>query len=145
MQYRRGALLFLEIIHQISRLHGSKIDDLYPILSKITWPVAAIKSLRFALFILREMCLFRFECNFFLNVICNVSPLYTPKQYNKDRASNEISPNEMAKNLTITDYVTFFFKCVWCILTISEPCSKFLHSYQIRKGAEWYGMYVVLP
>ena len=29
---------------------GKKIDDLIPILSKITRPVAAIKSLRFALF-----------------------------------------------------------------------------------------------
>ena len=29
---------------------GKKIDDLNPILSKITRPVAAIKSLRFALF-----------------------------------------------------------------------------------------------
>ena len=29
---------------------GKKIDDLIPILSKITRPVAAIKSLKFALF-----------------------------------------------------------------------------------------------
>ena len=36
-------------LYQISRLHGQKIDDLNPILSKITRPVAAIKSLRFAL------------------------------------------------------------------------------------------------
>ena len=36
-------------LYQISRLHGQKIDDLNPILSKITRPVAAIKALRFAL------------------------------------------------------------------------------------------------
>ena len=32
---------------------GDKIDDLYQILSKITRPAAAIKSLSFALFIFR--------------------------------------------------------------------------------------------
>ena len=40
---------FLGVIHEIPRLHGQKIDDLIPIVSKITKPVAAIKSLRFAL------------------------------------------------------------------------------------------------
>ena len=38
------------VIHQISRLHGQKNDDLIPILSKNIRPVTAIKSLRFALF-----------------------------------------------------------------------------------------------
>ena len=48
--YGRGALIFFWVIHQNTRLHGQKIDDLIPILSKITRLVAAIKSLRFALF-----------------------------------------------------------------------------------------------
>ena len=46
--YISGTLLFFEIIHQISRPHGLKNDDLNPILSKITGLVAAIKFLRFA-------------------------------------------------------------------------------------------------
>ena len=47
---KKDALLFFEVIHQISRLHGPNIDDLSPILSKITRPVTAKKSLGFALF-----------------------------------------------------------------------------------------------
>ena len=34
---------------------GKKIDDLIPVLSKITRPVAAMKSLRFALFVKRSI------------------------------------------------------------------------------------------
>ena len=48
--YRRGALLFLGVIHQISRSHGLKNQRFEFSLSKIIRPVAAIKSLRFALF-----------------------------------------------------------------------------------------------
>ena len=48
--YRRGALLFSKAIHQISRSHGLKNRWFGSNLSKITRPVAAIKSLRFALF-----------------------------------------------------------------------------------------------
>ena len=58
MYYKRGVLLFFEVIHQISRLHGPNIDDLNSILSKITRPVAAIKSLRFALFFIARFELF---------------------------------------------------------------------------------------
>ena len=61
---RRGALLFLKVIRQISRSLGSKNRRFWPKLgvsrlknrrfesnlSKITRPVPAIKSLRFALF-----------------------------------------------------------------------------------------------
>ena len=50
MWLRRGALLFFEVIHQISRSHGLKNRWFGSDLSKITRPVAAIKSLRFALF-----------------------------------------------------------------------------------------------
>ena len=50
MQYRRGALLFFKVIHQISRSHGLKNRWFGSNLSKIVSPVAAIKSLRFALF-----------------------------------------------------------------------------------------------
>ena len=50
MQYRRGALLFFEVIHQISRSHGLINRWFESNLSKISRPVAAIKSLRFALF-----------------------------------------------------------------------------------------------
>ena len=50
MQYRRGALLFFKVIHQISRSHGLKNRWFGSNLSKITRPVTAIKSLRFALF-----------------------------------------------------------------------------------------------
>ena len=46
--------MFFEVIHQILRSHGPKIDDLNPILRKITRLVAAIKPLRFALFILEQ-------------------------------------------------------------------------------------------
>ena len=49
MQSRRGALSFFEVIHQISRSHGLKHRQFESNLSKITRPVAAIKSLRFAL------------------------------------------------------------------------------------------------
>ena len=48
-EYRRGALLFSKIINQISRSHGLKNQRFESNLS-ITRPVAAIKSLRFALF-----------------------------------------------------------------------------------------------
>ena len=48
--HRRGALLFFGVIHQISRSHGSKSRQFESNLSKIIRPVAAIKSLRFALF-----------------------------------------------------------------------------------------------
>ena len=50
--HRRGALLFLKVIRQISRSHGLKNRRFESNLSKITRPVAAIKSLRFALFFL---------------------------------------------------------------------------------------------
>ena len=48
--YRRGALLFYEVIHQISRPRRLKNRRLESNLSRITRPVAAIKSLRFAMF-----------------------------------------------------------------------------------------------
>ena len=47
--HRRGALLFFGVIHQVSRSHGLKNRWFEGNLSKITRPVAAIKSLRFAL------------------------------------------------------------------------------------------------
>ena len=56
--YRRHALLFIWVIHQISRSHGLKNRQFETNLSKITRPVAAIKSLRFAL--LRNGHLIRF-------------------------------------------------------------------------------------
>ena len=52
MQYRRGALLSFKVTHQISRSHGLKSWQFESNLSKITRPVAAIKSLRFALLFL---------------------------------------------------------------------------------------------
>ena len=42
--------MFFRVIHQISRSHGLKNRRFESNLSKITRPVAAIKSLRFALF-----------------------------------------------------------------------------------------------
>ena len=48
---RRGALLFFDVIHQMSRSHESQNDDLNIIFSKNTRPATAIKSLGFALFI----------------------------------------------------------------------------------------------
>ena len=51
MLYRRGALLSF-VIHQISRSHGLKNSHFKSSLSKITRPVAAIISLRFALLLL---------------------------------------------------------------------------------------------
>ena len=54
MLYRRRALLFFGVIHQISRSHGQKNRRFESNLSKITRPVAAIKSLRFAWFYLTE-------------------------------------------------------------------------------------------
>ena len=50
--YKRGALLFFGVIHQISRSHGLKNWQYESYLSNIIRPVAAIKSLRFALFML---------------------------------------------------------------------------------------------
>ena len=49
--YRRGALLFFEVIHQISRSHRLKNLWFESHLNMITRPVAPIKSLRFALFL----------------------------------------------------------------------------------------------
>ena len=46
-QYRRGALLFFKSSIKFEGYMGKQINDLIPILTKITWPVAAIKSLRF--------------------------------------------------------------------------------------------------
>ena len=46
---RRGALLFFEVIHLISRSYRMKNQWSESNFSKITKPVAAIKSLRFAL------------------------------------------------------------------------------------------------
>ena len=53
--YRRGALLFFEVIHQISRSHRLKNRRFDSSLSKITRPVAAIKSLRFAFLVLNTL------------------------------------------------------------------------------------------
>ena len=50
MWYRRLALLFFGVIHEISRSNGLNSRWFESNLSKITRPVAAIKSLRFALF-----------------------------------------------------------------------------------------------
>ena len=50
--HRRGALFFFGVIHQISRSHGLKNRRFEAILSKITRPAAAIKSLRFVLLFL---------------------------------------------------------------------------------------------
>ena len=50
MEPRRGALLFFEVIHLISRSYRMKNQWFESNLSKVTRPVAAIKSLRFALF-----------------------------------------------------------------------------------------------
>ena len=47
---RRGVPLFFDVIHRISRTHGLKNRWFRSNLSTITRPVAAIKSLRFALF-----------------------------------------------------------------------------------------------
>ena len=47
--YKRGALLFFEVIHQISRSHGLKNRQYESYLSNVIRPVAAIKSLRFVL------------------------------------------------------------------------------------------------
>ena len=47
---RRGVPLFFDVIHRISRTHGLKNLWFRSNLSTITRPVAAIKSLRFALF-----------------------------------------------------------------------------------------------
>ena len=53
-QHRRGALLLFLVIHQISRSHGLKNRRFESNLSKITRPVAAIKSLRFALLLIPQ-------------------------------------------------------------------------------------------
>ena len=49
-KHRRCALLSFWVIHQVSRSHGLKNQRFESSLSKITRPVAAIKSLKFALF-----------------------------------------------------------------------------------------------
>ena len=53
--YRRGALLFFEVIHQISGSHRLKNWWFESSLGKITRPVAAIKSVRVALFCSHRM------------------------------------------------------------------------------------------
>ena len=50
--YRRSALLYFKVIHHISRSHGLKNQQFESNMSKITKPIAATKSLRFALFLL---------------------------------------------------------------------------------------------
>ena len=69
--YWRGALLFCEVIHQISRQHRLKNRQLESNFSKINKPVAAIKSLRFALFI---------QENVFGNVVCKVALILSQPQ-----------------------------------------------------------------
>ena len=49
MSYRRAALLFFDVIHEVSRSHRLTNRRFGSNLNKITRPVAAIKSLRFAL------------------------------------------------------------------------------------------------
>ena len=51
---RRGALLFFEVIHQISRSHRPKNWQIKSSLSKITRPATAIKFLKFACFSLGQ-------------------------------------------------------------------------------------------
>ena len=58
--YRRGAIFFSKVFHQMSRSYGLKNRRFESNLSKITRPVAAIKSIRLALFF---SCLFGFCCN----------------------------------------------------------------------------------
>ena len=57
MYYRRDALLFFKVIHQMSRSHGLKNRWFKSILSNITRLVAAMNSLRFALFSRQWKCL----------------------------------------------------------------------------------------
>ena len=54
-RYKRGALLFFRSSIKFKVYLGKNIDDLIPILSKITRPAAAIKSLRFALFLYNRL------------------------------------------------------------------------------------------
>ena len=72
--YWRGALLFFEVIHQISRPHRLKNRLFESNLSKITTPVAGIKSLRFALFQLQ--CV---KCRWYHCDVCN--NLVSPKSF----------------------------------------------------------------
>ena len=52
---------FLRSSVKFSGHMGPKINNLNPILSKNTRPVAAIKSLRFALFYIRNSCIFSYQ------------------------------------------------------------------------------------
>ena len=89
MLYRRHALLVVGVIHQISRSHGRKIDHSSESnLSKITRPVAAFKSLRFALFVM----------NWFLNpvilvYICSSLPDQWPGMYTRYVSLSIQNPN----------------------------------------------------
>ena len=84
--YRRGALLFFELIHQISMLHGLKNGWFGSNLSKIIRLVAAIKSLRFALFPL----IFTFYLNRYTLVI-EFSPVVFWKK--KDDSASPWDPS----------------------------------------------------
>ena len=65
--HRIWAILFFGVIHRISRSHGLKNWRFESNLSKITRPVAAIKSLRFALFGI----FYYFRLNFFVTEMTN--------------------------------------------------------------------------
>ena len=75
MWYRRGDLLIFGVIHQISRTHGLTNRWFESNLSKITRPVAAIKSLRFALFFLIWM-----KTWMLIYYYCRYNTLYMMKQ-----------------------------------------------------------------
>ena len=66
MQYRRGALLFFEVINQIWRSHGLKNRRFESNFSKITRPVAAIKSF--------QICLV-YYCSYYTSLIIGIQSL----------------------------------------------------------------------
>ena len=76
MLYRRGAIKFFEVIHQISRSHGLKHRWFGSNLSKITRPDAAIKSIKFALF--------EVKCPFHFIVAVNFNDVNNTYNYSSD-------------------------------------------------------------
>ena len=88
MWYRRGALSFFEVIHQIWRSHSLINRWFWSNLSKIIWPVAAIKSLRFSLW---WYCLKKWQ----IAIKCDGKSLMT---------DNHLNMKEILK-LLIFDYI----------------------------------------
>ena len=140
---KRGALLFSKVIHQISRLHRLKNQCFGSNLSKITRPVAAIKSLRFALFYRLRwwhsnnvsnmddvlMLLLRFPCNERNSYRDKTNRVYP-------RANTGCLPSHRGSTLCLIetrDGVIIFFYIIWILEIFYNPSESIMLTFRTGK------------